>query len=78
MRLASCCVPTSSAKDIDQATSCVGDLGRDLGIAPPTVSHHIKELHRAGLIQIERRGQRVECSINPETLESLADFFNLA
>ena len=54
---------------------CVGDLGRDLGIGASTVSHHIKELYQAGLIQTERRGQHVECWIVPETLEMLAEFF---
>lgn len=55
---------------------CVGELGKDLGIAPSTVSHHIKELYRAGLIKMERRGQNVECSVNPEMLSALALFFN--
>jgi ArsR family transcriptional regulator len=53
----------------------VGALGGDLDIAPSTVSHHVKELQQAGLIRMERRGQRVECWVDPETLGGLAAFF---
>ena len=59
----------------DQVCECVGVLGKDLGIALPTVSHHIKELHRAGLIKMTRRGNTVECSVDLETLHTLAEFF---
>lgn len=55
--------------------ACVGDLGGDLGIAPSTVSHHIRELHLAGLIHMERRGKHIGCWIVPETLHMLTAFF---
>ena len=48
---------------------CVGELGKGLGIASSTVSHHIKELHGVGLIRMERRGQNVECWVDHETLD---------
>lgn len=54
---------------------CVGDLGKGLGIAPSTVSHHVKELKRAGLIRVERRGKTILCSVDPEAVRSLAAFF---
>lgn len=51
--------------------ACVGDLGAGLGVAPSTISHHIKELRVAGLIRCERSGQRIDCGINAEALEDL-------
>ncbi len=43
---------------------CVGELGRGLGIGAPTVSHHLKELTRAGLIRTRKRGQNTECWVS--------------
>jgi ArsR family transcriptional regulator len=57
---------------------CVGDLGRDLGLAPSTVSHHIKELRQAGIVRVERRGQNIHCWIDAEVVRSLTDFFQSA
>lgn len=35
--------------------TCVCDLG-DVGVSQPTVSHHLRKLREAGLIESERRG----------------------
>jgi ArsR family transcriptional regulator len=79
MRLISCCQPgtvTSINPDTGvEGCACVGDLGQDLGIVPSTISHHIKELRQAGLIRMERRGQKIECFIDPATLAALQKFF---
>jgi len=75
MRLASCPGQEKASNGDAQICECVGTLGKDLGIAPSTVSHHIKELRRAGLIIIRRRGQTLECSVDPEMLNLLAAFF---
>jgi ArsR family transcriptional regulator, arsenate/arsenite/antimonite-responsive transcriptional repressor len=75
-RLATCCGPGVACElDSEQMKRCVGELGRNLRIAPSTISHHIKELHRAGLIQMERRGKNIDCWVDPAILKELARFF---
>jgi ArsR family transcriptional regulator len=79
MQLISCCQPeTRSSTNPNnelEGCACVGELGQDLGIVASTISHHIKELRYAGLIRMERRGQKVECWIDPKTLTALQEFF---
>jgi len=83
MRLISCCqpgIPSEIKTDINcdiesTGCACVGELGEDLGIVPSTISHHIKELRQAGLIRMERRGQKMECWIDPDAMKALKDFF---
>ncbi|MFQ5653584.1 MAG: ArsR/SmtB family transcription factor [Planctomycetota bacterium] len=77
-RLVACCRPGTACDAGAPGCHCVGDLGEGLDIAPSTLSHHIKELQRAGLINMERRGQRVECWVSPDLLRELADFFDLS
>ena len=52
-------------------SACGCDLEGPLGLAQPTVSHHLKILREAGLIEGERRGRWVHYSIVPERLEDL-------
>ena len=72
--LTSCCPPGTSC-EIEAASRCVGDLGDALDIAASTVSHHLKELHNAGLIQMERKGKQVMCRVDPDTLSQLTGYF---
>jgi ArsR family transcriptional regulator, arsenate/arsenite/antimonite-responsive transcriptional repressor len=39
-----------------------------------TVSQHLHELEAVELIQIERRGKSMICSLKPQRLETLADY----
>jgi ArsR family transcriptional regulator len=74
LRLAKCCERQGCSVD-ECGRRCVGELGRGLDIGAPTLSHHLKELARAGLIQTRRRGQNTECWLAESTLDDLAAFF---
>ena len=69
------CKVGTSCSAVEFEKCCVGDVGEHLDIAPSTLSHHIKELNRAGLIQMERRGQYMDCWVDKEILEILQNFF---
>lgn len=52
---------------------CVCDFLRTLGLAQPTVSHHLKVLREAGLVEVARkRGTWVYYRLVPEAVEQLA------
>ena len=77
--LTNCCRPGTvgiydSTADAD--AMFVGDLGKELDIGKPTVSHHIKELRRVGIIRTERRGQNIACWVDPAVIEQLKRFFS--
>ena len=74
-RLTSCCAPGTSCELDHAAQLSVGQLGAEVDIAPSTLSHHLKELNRAGLVQMERRGKQVICWVEPSSLEELAELF---
>lgn len=74
-RMMTCCAPGTRCGTEEATRLCVGDVGEGLAIAPSTLSHHLKELHQAGLIQMQRNGKQVECWVDPEILEQLAGFF---
>ncbi len=74
MRLVSCCRPGTRWTADANACACVGELGQDLGIAPSTLSHHVKELRDAGLIRMERRGKRADCWADPDALRRIIGF----
>ncbi len=54
------------------AEACVCDLTEPLGLAQPTVSHHLKILVDAGLLAREQRGRWAYFSLVPGALAALA------
>lgn len=53
--------------------ACVCYLTEPLGLSQPTVSHHLKVLFTAGLLERERRGTWVYYRIVPDELAALRD-----
>ena len=51
--------------------SCVCDLTAPVGLSQPTVSHHLKVLHEAGLVERDRRGTWQWYRVVPERLAEL-------
>jgi ArsR family transcriptional regulator len=55
---------------------CVCHLVEPLGLAQPTVSHHLKTLTDAGLLDREQRGKWAYFSLRPEAAERLASLLD--
>ena len=55
---------------------CVCDLVEPIGKSQPTVSHHLKILREAGLVESEGRGTWAYYRIVPEALSRLGEVFS--
>ena len=51
---------------------CACDLNDPVGLAQPTVSHHLKKLVEAGLLEREQRGKWAFFSLKRDAVEKLA------
>ncbi len=56
---------------------CVCHLIEPLGLTQPTVSHHLKTLTEAGLLEREQRGKWAYFSLRPEAAERLGSLLDL-
>jgi ArsR family transcriptional regulator len=56
---------------------CVCHLIEPLGLSQPTVSHHLKRLTDAGLLEREQRGKWAYFSLRPDAAETLAAVVDL-
>jgi len=54
-------------------SACGCDLEAPLGLSQPTISHHLKVLREAGLIEGERRGRWIHYSVIPERLAEIRE-----
>jgi ArsR family transcriptional regulator len=52
--------------------ACVCDLNDAFELSQPTISHHLKVLHEAGLLEREKRGVWVYYRSSPAAMSSLA------
>jgi ArsR family transcriptional regulator len=53
--------------------ACVCDLSGAFELTGPTISHHLKVLREAGLIEGERRGTWIYYRVRPQLLRQLSD-----
>ncbi len=58
--------------------ACVCDLVEPLGLSQPTVSHHLKVLHDAGLLDRDKRGVWVWYRLRPEALQALVKLLTVS
>jgi ArsR family transcriptional regulator, arsenate/arsenite/antimonite-responsive transcriptional repressor len=55
-----------------QPEACVCELTEAFDLSGPTISHHLRVLREAGLVECERRGTWVYYWICPEAVQRLA------
>lgn len=49
-------------------------VASNFNISLSTISHHLKELRNAGLIDCERKGQSIYCQPNEETIKMMIEY----
>ena len=52
---------------------CAGDISKKLEVSPSTLSPHLAQLERCGLITRMREGTRLVYAINPDNVAELLD-----
>jgi len=57
---------------------CVCDLMTSFEVSQPTISHHLKVLRSAGLVDSERRGTWVYYWAQRDALDAIGGLFNQA
>jgi ArsR family transcriptional regulator len=61
----------SSVASHEGGEACVCDIS-DVGVSQPTVSHHLKKLTEAGLLEREQRGKWAYFTLKRDAVEKLA------
>lgn len=52
-----------------------GELADHFDMTKPSISHHLNTLKAAGLVDAEREGQSIVCSLNTSVLQDLMSWF---
>ncbi|HET6627406.1 MAG TPA: metalloregulator ArsR/SmtB family transcription factor [Nocardioidaceae bacterium] len=55
--------------------ACVCDLTPAFDLSQPTISHHLKVLHEAGLVDREKRGVWVYYKARPDAMAAILNLF---
>ncbi|KXZ39089.1 transcriptional regulator, ArsR family [Alkalithermobacter thermoalcaliphilus JW-YL-7 = DSM 7308] len=53
---------------------CACDIVQGLELTQPTVSHHMKILQQAGLVECQKKGKWIYYELNTKTIESICQF----
>ena len=56
---------------------CVCDLTAAFDLSQPTISHHLKILRDAGLVEAERRGTWAYYRLVPDAIDALREVFGV-
>lgn len=72
------CSNTERPEDCEMDPTCCGfaELADELDIGKATVSHHLKELRHAGLVERIREGRRVYVRADTDRVEELRQFLD--
>ena len=62
----------------DGGEACICDLTAAFDLSQPTISHHMRVLHEAGLVYRDKRGVWAYYRIRPQALASLAALIGCA
>lgn len=57
--------------------ACVCEISRTFDVSQPTISHHLKTLRAAGLLDCERRGTWVYYWVVPAALQQLSSVLSV-
>lgn len=63
--------------DRENHTMTTRDLAPLIGLTEATVSHHLKQLSEAGIVDKHRDGARVQYCLNIDTVTALASVWNM-
>jgi ArsR family transcriptional regulator len=61
-----------------QPEACVCDLTGAFDVSGPTISHHLRVLREAGLVDCERRGTWVYYRVRPAAVQQLGTLLDLS
>lgn len=66
------------SKQFESGCDCLmSDIMQKMCIGAPTISHHLKELSNAGLIETEKQGKYLVARVNKDLLDELRNSFNV-
>ncbi len=67
-----CCKRQTEQNNEKRPSVC--NIASNFNISLSTISHHMKELRNAGLINCERKGQSIFCQPNDETIKMMVEY----